>query len=146
MTKARKLVIDSSVIVKWLNSQDEKYLGQADKILKDCEKKKVVLYAPELAKYEVGNAILNKGLDESLARICLTTLYSLPISFMPLSKKEAGESLGIASNSRITYYDAVFVALAKNIDATLVTDNPKHQTRTTGMKIISLKNYKLQTL
>jgi len=141
MAKIKKLVVDSSVIVKWLNSQDEKYLDQADKILKDCEKKKVVLYAPELAKYEVGNAILYKGLSESLAEISLATLYSLPISFLSLSEKAATESLRIASSLGITFYDAVFINLAKDIGALLVTDNPKHQKLTNKVKVIALKNY-----
>lgn len=141
MGKVRKLVVDSSVVVKWLNSQDEKYLNQADRILRDCEKKKVSLYAPELAKYEVGNALLYKGLDDSLAKTSLATLYFLPIEFVPLSEKEATESLDIACKSNITYYDAVFVTLAKDIGATLVTDNPKHQKLVKGIKVISLKKY-----
>lgn len=53
-----KLVIDSSVIVKWLNTTDEGNLEKADKILADALQRKVELLAPELAKYEVGNVLL----------------------------------------------------------------------------------------
>ena len=38
MRKKNKVVVDSSVIVKWINSQEEKNLDKADKLLKDCEK------------------------------------------------------------------------------------------------------------
>jgi len=141
MARIKKLVVDSSVVVKWLNSQDEKYLRQADEILKDCERGKVALYAPQLAKYEVGNAILNKGLNEAQAKISLATLYSLPISFLALSEKEAAKSLKIASDAGITYYDAVFISLAEDVGATLVTDNPKHQKLVGKVKIVELKNY-----
>ena len=53
-------VVDSSVAVKWLNSQSEKYTNQSDKILKDVQENKSCIMMPELAKYEVGNALFNK--------------------------------------------------------------------------------------
>lgn len=142
MAKKRKVVVDSSVIVKWLNGQDEKNLTEADRLLKDCEKEKVVLYAPELAKYEVGNAILYKGLEIPLAKASLGTISVLPINFVTLSKEGILDTFGIASENNITYYDATFIDLAEKIDGELVTDNPKHQKRVKGIKIISLKDYR----
>jgi len=142
VVKTKKLVIDSSVAVKWLNSQDEKYLDRADKILQDCEKKKVFLYAPELAKYEIGNAIGYKGLDLSSTKVSLSALYSLPITFVPLEEGDALRVLEIAVKNKITYYDATFINLSEKIGASLVTDNPKHQKDIKGTKIIALKDYK----
>ena len=55
-----KLVVDSSVIVKWLNATDEQNLEEADQILADAIKDNVELIAPELAKYEIGNVLLLK--------------------------------------------------------------------------------------
>jgi len=54
----RNIIVDSSVVVKWLSADNEEYLTQADKLLFEVEKEKVRLYAPELAKYEVTNALL----------------------------------------------------------------------------------------
>lgn len=142
MAKKRKIVVDSSVIVKWLNSQDEKYLPEADRLLKDCEKGKIALYAPELAKYEVGNAILNKGLEISLAKTSLGTISVLPVNFVTLSKESMLNTLEVAGENNITYYDATFINLAERISGELVTDNPKHQRGTRGVKITSIKNYK----
>lgn len=142
MSRPKKIVVDSSVIVKWLNSQEEKHLDKADKILRDCEKGKVVLYAPELAKYEIGNAILYKGLEPSLAKACLKTLFLLPISFVPLAVDEAEDTLEIAAEYRITFYDATFVSLSREIGGYLVTNNPKHQRLIKEVKVISLKDYR----
>jgi len=141
MAKAKKVVVDSSVIVKWLNSQNEKYLTQTDKLLLDCEKGKVTLIAPELAKYEVGNALLYKEMEIAFTHASLSTLYSLPIEFISLTEEEASNSLDIARENKITYYDAVFVNLAQKIGAVLVTDNPKHQKQIKGAKIIAIKDY-----
>lgn len=137
----KKVVVDSSVIVKWLNSQDEKYLKQADKILTDCEKRKVSLYAPELAKYEVGNALLFKELDPLLAKTSLSVLYSLPITFVPLSEENGIAVLEIADKNKITYYDAVFINLAKKTKAILVTANPKHLGKIADVKVVPIEHY-----
>lgn len=42
----KKIIVDSSVIVKWLHQEDEKYLDQTDKIIKDVEDGNVILLAP----------------------------------------------------------------------------------------------------
>jgi len=142
MVRAKKIVVDSSVIVKWLNSQDEKFLKQADEILKDCEEGKTILYSPELAKYEVGNAILYKKLENSLVKSSLSTLYSLPIIFYSLKEEDALAIVEIAVENKITYYDAAFVNLVDKIGGTLITDNPKYQSKIKGIKVISLRDYK----
>ena len=49
----KTLIVDSSVIVKWLNQTKEQNLEQADKILSEAREGKIQLIAPELAKYEV---------------------------------------------------------------------------------------------
>ena len=50
----------------------------------------------------------------------------------------------IARESQMTYYDAVFIALAQKLNAPLVTANPKHHKKYTGkdVTIIPLENYK----
>lgn len=141
MKKIQKIVVDSSVIVKWLNRDNENYLDQADKILKNCQNNKITLYTPELAKYEVGNAILSKQMEIPQTKSSLTTLYSLPINFVKLNKEDALDVLELSSENKITYYDAVFVNLAIQLDAELITDNPKHQ-KVKKVKVIPLENYK----
>lgn len=138
-----KIVCDSSVIVKWVSSEGEDNLEQADQILKDRQDKKAELFAPELAKYEVANALLlGKQLPPSQAMISLGTVYSLPIEFIPENFGLAKNSYQFAQQFGITYYDASFVSLAELLDATLVTDNPKHQAKVEGVKVLPLKDYK----
>jgi predicted nucleic acid-binding protein len=142
MRSPKKLVIDSSIAVKWINSQDEKYLDTADKILKDTEDNKVTLLAPELAKYEIGNAILNKGLSVEQAYSSLGTIFAIPIEFSPLTEELAHQTSKIASENKITFYDASFLSLAEHEGATLVTDNAKHQGKYKKVKVVSIKDYR----
>ena len=77
------LVVDSSIIVKWINRKDEENLEEADQILEDMKNGKVDIIAPEIAKYEVGNALLTrKQYPLSDAKISLATFYSLPVKFV----------------------------------------------------------------
>lgn len=136
------LVIDSSVIIKWLSRDNEQYLVIADKILRDAQNESVILITPELAKYEVGNVLLfSKHLTPDQAVITLTQFYNLPIKFIAESEESAKETYNLASTLRITYYDASFLSLAKLYNATLVTENIKHQGRDSNIKVVALKDY-----
>lgn len=136
------VVVDTSVIVKWLNQDNEDYIEQADKILKDAEHDKIAIIAPELAKYEVGNVLLyGKKLDSKQAQIILTQFYKLPIAFVEDSKLLSEETYEIALTAEVTYYDASFMALARQYNSTLVTDNLKHQGRLDSVKTKAIKDY-----
>lgn len=139
----RLIIIDSSVAVKWLNRKEEAFLQQADDILKDVEKEKIHILMPELAKYEVGNALLNKGTELFMTYLALEKFYDIPIQFVIEDIESSKLSTKIAHDYKITYYDASFISLALMLQADLVTDNPKHQKKKiTSLKVISLKNYR----
>jgi len=141
---AKKLiVVDSSVAVKWLNKDNEKLLTEADSVLRDLEQKKVQLFAPELIKYEVGNALLNKKISLEQMLISVERFYNIPLNFIIFNPGLAQSAFEIAHQEKITYYDACFLALAQKLNATLVTDNPKHQKRLHAkIKVIALENYR----
>jgi len=136
------LVVDTSVIVKWLNQDNEDYIEQADKILKDAQLDKIIIIAPELARYEVGNVLLlGKHLSIEQASIVLAQFYKLPITFVEDAAELAEKTYELAVQAEITYYDASFMALAYQYDATLVTDNMKHQGKLNSIKVRAIKDY-----
>lgn len=135
------LIIDSSVIVKWLNQTKETNIEQADKIIKEATAGNITLYAPELAKYEVGNVLIKKEVTPTNVALLFTILYSLPIIFVAESLEIAQDTFGLAYELGITYYDASFLAVAKQYDATLVTENVKHQGKFSEVKVVALKDY-----
>ena len=137
-----QVVIDSSVAVKWTTSFKEELLPQSDVILKDAQQGNLSLVAPELLKYEVGNAILHKGLESSQTKASLISLYGLPLKYVPETSEQADETLEIAQSLNITYYDAAFITLAAMLNCPLITANPKHQQKFSGVKVIPLKEYR----
>lgn len=137
-----KWVVDSSVIIKWLSTDNEEYTNKADEILTNAQKGNIVLIAPELAKYEVGNVLLlSKKLSSEQAKVILIKFFNIPITFITESVESAKETYVLAFDFGITYYDASFVALAKRENAILVTDNVKHQGKDPGIKVVALKDY-----
>ena len=74
----------------------------------------------------------------------LKEFHDLPINFIRESIESANLSIEIAYENKISYYDASFIALAKQLKADLITENIKHLGRYKGkeIKIIPLKDYK----
>ena len=144
----KKIVADSSVIVKWVNKIDELHIEQANKLLSDLESGKVEFIAPEIAKYEVGNSLLKKRMELPMALDALGTFYNLPITYFPQTEELTFMAYRMANEARskgyskVTFYDTAFTALAKQEDAILVTDNPKHQAKMQGVKVMPLGKYK----
>lgn len=56
-----KLIVDTSVIIKWLSQNNENFLEQANLILHHVQEGKVDIFSPELVKYEVGNVLLKQA-------------------------------------------------------------------------------------
>lgn len=138
----KSVVIDTSVIIKLLNDRQENYIKQANRMLLDTQKGKISLLAPELSRYEIGNAILKKKLEMPFAQDALRIAYNLPVKFVKETYELACQTYEISIESNITYYDACFIALAKQENAILVTDNVKHQGKTSEVKVIPLSKYK----
>lgn len=139
---SNNVVIDSSVIIKWLNQDKEENIDSANRLLDDALEGKVELLAPELAKYEVGNTLLfSKRLSSKQGFEVLKQFYTLPINFITEPEELAKQTYDLAFNLGITYYDASFISLAKQYGATLVTENIKHQGKSKGITVKSLKDY-----
>lgn len=88
-----------------------------------------------------GSALLKKKLDLSMAYESLGTVYQLPITFIPETEELAKQTYKVASQNGMTYYDASFIALAQQENATLVTENIKHQGKQQRVKVTSLQDY-----
>lgn len=136
------LIIDTSVAVKWLNQDNEENVDKADKILADARNGKFDLLAPELIKYEIGNVLLfGKKISDKDVGYLLKIFYSLPITFIADSDELAKTTYELAFNLGITYYDASFMSLAVEQNAVLVTENIKHQGKSTKITVKSLADY-----
>lgn len=142
MKTLKKFVVDSSVVMKWINDTDELHVVSANRLLEDVQRGVVELFAPELTKYEIGNALLlGKKLSESEMKTSLSTLYSLPITFVPETETRARKTSRYVHTLKVTYYDAAFLSLAEELNTTLITDNIKHQKSAKHVHVLPLSEY-----
>lgn len=135
-------VLDSSVLVKWFSPYDEEHRSKALSLLNLYKEGKIDLYIPELAIYEVSNALrYNKNFNESEVKDILKFLMNLELSTVNLSEDIVNKSLGISYEDNITVYDAIFIALSNVLKIPLITANPKHLKAKAGRNIILLQEF-----
>lgn len=145
MKENQIVIIDSSVMVKWLSVTLEDHVEQANAILHDLSTGKSNAHAPDIALYEVGNALLKgKGFSIQQAVESFDFLDHLPLMFHPPMPEMMQTAYAIAHAQGTTYYDAAFLALAKMMEGTLVTDNVKHQTGVSGIAVLPLAQYRTE--
>lgn len=140
--KLAAIVVDSSVIVKWISKELEENLVESQKLLEDIISYGTKLYTPSLALYEVGNVLLHKSLPMPEQIVRLHSLYSLPLQYISPSLQQEISTLEVASRHKITFYDSAFLTLAHSLNCPLVTANPKHQQKFKEVKVIPLKSYR----
>lgn len=140
------LVLDTSVAVKWVSSDNEPSLSEALVLLHSIQEQKVVASMPSLSRYELGN-VLVKGKQMNLldALKALDALYQLPIRFIEENYELGKMTLSIAHEMSITYYDAAFIALAQYSGCVLLTENSRHQREYGDVQTLTLQEWlKLQ--
>lgn len=96
----------------------------------------------ELARYEIGNALWKEvkihrsiGIDEAQK---LMQAISRAIHLMDIRSPEWKETLKIASELEITFYDASYVQLALDIEDILITEDGKLKDR--AKRVVEVKS------
>jgi len=117
-----KLALDSSVIAKLFI--DENDTQNAVTLMEKSIENGGELIASELVFYEVGNTIWKHIRKKKTdGQEYLRQLFFLNIDYLPINPDAACQSIALAQEYDITYYDAVHVMLAKNNGASLVTED-----------------------
>jgi predicted nucleic acid-binding protein len=57
---AGTIVVDTSVLIKWMKTKDEELLAEARRLLRQVERRSLAVHVPALLLYEIGNILLLK--------------------------------------------------------------------------------------
>ena len=116
----RKYVVDASIIIKWLlGDEGEPDQKKAIILLNEWVKGNTEISTPTLWQYEVGNFLGREIPEEALAKMEL--LLDLNIRNVVPSHGICKQCFLWMKEKRITFYDASYLAAAREIGAILVT-------------------------
>lgn len=117
-----RIVLDSSVLIKWIKQRDEELVAQARNLLREVERLDLGVNVPALLLYEIGNILLLKsrlsprGLDEALDH-----LEALPLVVAPPAAPLLRRAARLGRDMGLTFYDASFLALAVELGCPFIT-------------------------
>ena len=115
-----RYVVDASVILKWvLGEEQEADQTKAENLLNAWVEGRIELAAPTLWQYEVGNFLgreLPRHAEENMG-----LLLNLRFRTIDLNEGMCRQCFVWMRKNRVTFYDAAYLAVAFEIQGTLIT-------------------------
>lgn len=145
--KKVRVVLDTSVIVKWFFKDDEENTKKADLILKQYLNNEIKIIIPELSAFELANVLRNKIKKYQNVNLdIIDRLYNLGIIFY-IDKEILKIATKIAADINESVYDCIFIATAERFNCKLVTDDNSLFLNYAGyssrkIEILLLENYR----
>ena len=119
---AAKLVVDTSVFIKWIKTRDEALVEEARRLLAEVEGHAVEVHVPALLLYEVGNIMLMKTRLSAVGLVrMIGQLTALPFKIAPPAIPLLERAGQVGRRFSVTFYDASFLALALDLGCPFVT-------------------------
>jgi predicted nucleic acid-binding protein len=121
-----KFVVDASIGIKWFKEDNEKNVDLAINLLKLQLEDSIELIVPDLFFYEVLDILLlGTNLDLKDIQLSFDKLIKLNMSIIYPDGKVMFSVLNISKSTGLTFYDSLYISVAQNFNAILVTDDKK---------------------
>ena len=134
------LVLDASVIAKWFFEEDGTDL--ALELLEKHKLEKIKINVPVLLLFEFGNSVVNKFREDIDTKAefnqDITDLLGSEVNFMYPDETILKQTYALASKYEITFYDATYIALAKNLKCDFITADKKLVEAAKTLKFVKL--------
>ncbi len=138
----KSYIIDTSVVVKWFDTQDEANLINARKVLDDFQKGLTRAFTVDLLLIELANVLLiTKKFFPLQIKVALESLSRCRMTIFSVNTNLTAEAAILASKYQITPYDAIFVVLARQNNCQLVSADQKSHGKITDSSVVMLKDY-----
>ncbi len=140
MARCREIVLDSSVVVKWFSTETKS--DEALKLLDSYTEGSTALTVSEILFCEVGNALRYKpDYDAQKWKTALAQLCNLHMNVTHLNQDIIMRAGEIAYDGKITFYDALPVAIAEHKKTVCITADEETQ-----YKKLQPKKYPIELL
>ncbi|MBW6468052.1 MAG: type II toxin-antitoxin system VapC family toxin [Anaerosomatales bacterium] len=115
-------VIDSSVVHKWLHALGESRTEEATHILHKHLEGSVTLLAPSFMPVEVANSLRwKRRIEPAEALELIADLASIDIALFDSTYERVSRATTLAYEHGMSVYDALFLALAEEMNCPLFT-------------------------
>jgi predicted nucleic acid-binding protein len=141
MTTPSLFVPDTSVLIKWaFNSPDEQNSDKALELLTHWLAGSCAFVLPGLWVYECGNVLGLKAADS--AKEIMEILIDYRFDECSMTSRLSAATLQIMKDCKVTFYDAVYHAVAIDKNATLITADVAYYRKAKQLgNIILLENF-----
>lgn len=131
------MVVDASVILKWFIEESDS--NKATAIKNNHIAGLYSITIPDIAIYEVGNALRYKS-EFSIREVarCLEDLYALSLDIISPYPDIGYLVTEISRQNDITFYDAFYIALAKELGLEFITADRQLYEKTRGFRFLHL--------
>jgi len=133
------MILDASVILKWFMKEDNSAKAMS---LKEAHIiGKFTIAVPDIILYEVGNALRYEP-EFSIQEVnrCLEELYALNLDIVAPLPDLLNLITEIAYHYDITFYDASYIALARELGFQFVTADEKLYSKVKKLSFVILLN------
>ena len=117
-------VIDASIVIKWFVDEED---SPAARALRESHVRGTTpLAAPDLLIYETANVLLrSRGFSLAETKECIHQLYDLNLDIIAPTPDLVMSTIALSSQKGITFYDALYVELAKQLGFKCITADQK---------------------
>jgi predicted nucleic acid-binding protein len=122
---SRLLIVDSSVAYKWYYKADEPGAFEADALLVAQLAGECVLAAPATLPVEVSNAMRYTRLPQDTVLDIIELIALARVDLYGITGPRLRSAAILAYRHKLSIYDALFLALAEELDCPLVTADRK---------------------
>lgn len=125
---AKAIVVDASVAFKWIVPEP----GQADarELLKQSVFGDTHMIAPSTIRFEIASALAKRVRTKALTNTAAREAFRYFDQYRPLimdDPKVGSDALGLALQHHVSYWDALYLALAIEYRCDLVTADTRFQ-------------------
>lgn len=118
-------ILDTSVAVKWFFN-DEPHREDAVRVLDFLTRKPDSVMVPDFFFHELTAVCIRKtGYEKKLVLEYLNTVYQMGITKIDLGEELSQEAINLACDYKISFYDAIYVALARLMKGIWLTADKK---------------------
>ncbi len=135
------LVLDSSIVIKWFCQEDN--TEKALQIREKFSNGDINISFPDLIIYEISNALrYNKTLTEKDIEDSINSIMDLNAEIIVPTKELTKLAISIAKRHNMTVYDSYYLALAKELNFSLLTADEELYNKAKDLEVVNLlKDY-----